>query len=121
MNKSSEVDGEAKDIVQCIRKAEIPAEEKSFARILAECRSVVLAGQETTATILTTVTFHLLSDASKLAKLQSELKDAQDAKGSKLQYADLRNLPYLSAVIDGPCAPATPSLGDYLATLRWQI
>lgn len=100
MDKSCEIHGDAQDMVQGILKADMPAEEKSFPRVLAECRSVILAGQETTATVLSSVTFQALSSPAILAKLQAELKKARDTKGSRLQYQELRSLPYLTAVID---------------------
>ena len=91
---------EAQDMVQCMIKSDLSPEQKSFPRILAECRSIILAGQETTATVLTSVTYHVLSNPEILSRLLGELTDARNAKGGKLEYQDIRHLPYLTAVIN---------------------
>ncbi|KAJ5635151.1 cytochrome P450 [Penicillium longicatenatum] len=90
----------AQDMVQSMIKADLSLEQKSFPRILAECRSIILAGQETTATVLTSVTYHALSNPEILSRLLKELTEARNAKGAKLEYQDIRYLPYLTAVIN---------------------
>ncbi|KAJ6024690.1 cytochrome P450 [Penicillium herquei] len=92
--------GEAHDMVQSMIKSDLSPEQKSFSRILAECRSIIFAGQETTATVLTSVTYHVLSNPEIRSRLLKELTETRNAKGDKLGYQDIRNLPYLTAVID---------------------
>ncbi|KAJ5701332.1 cytochrome P450 [Penicillium malachiteum] len=91
---------EAHDMVQSMIKSDLSPEQKSFPRILAECRSIILAGQETTATVLTSITYHVLSNPEIRATLLKEITEARNAKGGKLEYKDVRHLPYLTAVID---------------------
>lgn len=98
-NKPALSHEEAQDVVQSMLTADLPPEQKSFDRVLAECRSIILAGTETSATTLTSITYHALSNPEISARLLNELKDAQNAKGAKLEYQDIRNLPYLTAVI----------------------
>ncbi|KAJ6785099.1 hypothetical protein PWT90_03556 [Aphanocladium album] len=86
------------DVVQTMLVADLPEEQKSFERVFGECRSVVLAANETTATVLSSITYYTLSSPEIYKRLRDELKSACDAKGSSLEYQELRALPYLTAV-----------------------
>ncbi|EGX88617.1 cytochrome P450, putative [Cordyceps militaris CM01] len=99
-NKPIAPDEGPQDVVQCIRVADMPETQKSFVRVFSECRGVILAGNETSATVLTSVTYHALANPDIGARLRRELKDARDAKGASLTYQELRALPYLTGVIN---------------------
>lgn len=91
---------EPQDMVQSILAADLPPEQRSFIRVFGDCRSVVLAGNETTATVLTSITYHVLSNPEISARLLAELTEARNLKAARLEYHDIRNLPYLTAVIN---------------------
>jgi cytochrome P450 len=99
MNKPIRSHEEAEDVVQSILTADLPPEQKTFDRIFAEVRSIILGGTETTATVLTSITYHALSKPEIATRLRNELAEAEKAKGAKLEYQDIRRLPYLTAVI----------------------
>lgn len=99
LNKPTRSHEEAQDVVQSMLTSELPPEEKSFDRVVAECRSIILAGTETSATTLTSITYHALANPEIAARLLNEFKEAEKAKGAKLEYHEIRNLPYLTAVI----------------------
>ncbi|KAJ5715260.1 Cytochrome P450 [Penicillium malachiteum] len=90
----------AHDMVQSMIKSDLSSEQKSFPRILAKCRSIIFAGQETTATVLTSVTYHVLFKPEIRSRFLKELTEARNAKADNLEYKDIRHLPYLTAVID---------------------
>ncbi len=80
--------------------AELPEKQKSFMRVSGDCRSIILAGNETTATILSSVTYYALTNPEIHARLKNELRTARNAKGAALEYQELRALPYLTGVIN---------------------
>lgn len=117
MNKPEPAPGSPPDMVQTLMASSLPEEEKTFPRLFSESRSVIMAGTETTATTLVCITSYLLSDASKLEKLRRELHDAEEAKRANggvdgdgsLSYADLRELPYITGVINEGLRLANPT------------
>lgn len=82
-------------MVREILNSSLPQSEKSFARLLKECQSVMLAGTETTGAFLSVTAFYLLSQEETLAKLQEEIGDAEASTGRALNLQELRDLPYL--------------------------
>ncbi|KAJ3499068.1 hypothetical protein NLG97_g632 [Lecanicillium saksenae] len=88
------------DVVQTMLAADLPEEQKSFQRVFGDCRSIVLAANETTATVLSSITYYTLSHPEIHDRLRNELKRGYEAKGSSLEYQELRALPYLTALIN---------------------
>ncbi|KFA70985.1 hypothetical protein S40288_10349 [Stachybotrys chartarum IBT 40288] len=88
----------AQDMVQSMLTSDLSPELKCFDVAFGDCRRVILAGTETTATVLTCITYHLLSKPDVMRNLTQELLQAQKEKKS-LGYSELRALPYLTAVI----------------------
>ncbi|KAK3942087.1 cytochrome P450 [Diplogelasinospora grovesii] len=91
------------NIIRQILNSSLPPEEKTPYRVAAECSSVTLAGTETTGSILAFTTFQLLScdHPPKLPALQEELAQAQQKNGGKrLTYQELKELPYLTGVVN---------------------
>ncbi|OTA95914.1 hypothetical protein M434DRAFT_40430, partial [Hypoxylon sp. CO27-5] len=109
MNKPEPAPGTPYDMIQVLMASNLPPEEKTFPRLFSETRSVIMAGTETTATTLVCITFNLLSDSSKIQKLRSELGAAETAKGGPLDYSDLRELPYITGVINEGLRIANPT------------
>ncbi|KAI1137515.1 putative cytochrome P450 [Hypoxylon sp. FL0543] len=111
MNKPEPAPGSPHDMIQTLMSSDLPPEEKTLPRLFSESRSVIMAGTETTATTLVCIAFHLLSASSKLERLRHELGAAEKAKGGALDYADLRELPYITGVVNEGLrmANATPS------------
>ncbi|KAI1391889.1 cytochrome P450 [Hypoxylon trugodes] len=131
MNKPEPAPGTPHDMVQTLMASNLPPQEKTFPRLFSESRSVIMAGTETTATTLVCITNHLLSDPAKLDKLRHELSAAAEAKaavevkrveegeqgaevgkgnGSEtLEYRDLRELPYITGIINEGLRLANPT------------
>ncbi|OTB04730.1 hypothetical protein M426DRAFT_58221 [Hypoxylon sp. CI-4A] len=125
MNKPEPAPGSPYDMVQTLMgSTSLPAEEKTFPRLFSESRSVIMAGTETTATTLVCIASNLLGDPAKLQKLRRELLSAaetakeggggrqqqqQQQQQQPLEYADLRELPYLTGVINEGLRLANPT------------
>jgi cytochrome P450 len=82
-------------IFQALLDSDLPAEEKSADRLQDEGQTLVGAGSETTATSLSVITFYLLEDKQKLAKLRAELKTVMPTPTSDVSLTALEQLPYL--------------------------
>ncbi|OGE46951.1 hypothetical protein PENARI_c084G04415, partial [Penicillium arizonense] len=74
----------------------LPPEEKAADRLSQEVFTVVVAGGETTAKNLATITFHLLNNPKKLQKLREELNRLDpDGTASLVEY---EAMPYLKVL-----------------------
>ncbi|KAE9374072.1 cytochrome P450 [Stipitochalara longipes BDJ] len=74
----------------------LPEEEKSMYRLSGEGFVFLVAGTETTAAILTVMTFHLLHQPKIYARL---MKDLEGIDPSNLKWAQLEQRPYLWALV----------------------
>lgn len=99
-------EGEAPDktlehptIFHSILKSDLPTSEKSVDRLTDEANTIIGAGQETVAWILTVVVTHLLCNPAALRKLKTELLAAIPDPNVSTPEATLANLPYLTGVI----------------------
>ncbi|KAM3510947.1 hypothetical protein MY11210_005413, partial [Beauveria gryllotalpidicola] len=88
------------DAVQTMLAADLAKQQKTFDRVFSECRGFILAGTETTATVLTSITYHALANPEILTRLRTEIRSALEAKGTALEYQEIRALPYLTGVIN---------------------
>jgi len=77
----------------------IPESERSNERLLCEAKVLIAAGTDTTATTMSKIVFHLLSDPVMLKKLKAELEIAIPDADSIPTAAEVENLPYLNAII----------------------
>ncbi|KAI1483467.1 cytochrome P450 [Daldinia eschscholtzii] len=109
MSKPEPAPGTPYDMIQTLMSSNLPPEEKTFPRLFSETRSVIMAGTETTATTLVCITSNLLRDPTKLQKLREELGAAEKIKGSPLEYSDLRELPYITGVVNEGLRMANPT------------
>lgn len=86
----------------------IPESDKTVDRLTQEARTLVGAGSETTGISLETITYHVLASPEVLRRLKQELAQAAAAaaagasKGDAAlsDYATIKRLPYLTAVIN---------------------
>ncbi|KAJ6136314.1 Cytochrome P450 [Penicillium capsulatum] len=74
----------------------LPPQERSLTRLEQEGSLLVLAGTESPAQSLNIIFYHLLSNPSMLARLRAELETVPP----NARWAQLEQLPYLSAVIE---------------------
>ncbi|KAB5566032.1 cytochrome P450 [Coniochaeta sp. 2T2.1] len=88
--------GEGRRVFTEIMDSPIPDEHKTIYRLSGEGWSLVAAGSETTAASLTAITFFLLSQPEKLARLGEELKHEDP---QNLSWVRLEKYPYLHGVI----------------------
>lgn len=82
-------------------QSDLPAFDKTNARLADEAQTVVGAGVTTTAWAMTNALFYILADNSVLSKLQAELdKTIPDLSAADaFSYSKLEKLPYLQACI----------------------
>lgn len=84
-------------IFQALLDSDLAAEEKSADRLQDEAQTLVGAGSETTAKVLSIISFYLFRNREMLEKLRQELSTI-DLKGSdsgKYTLSELEQLPYL--------------------------
>ncbi|KAI0471855.1 cytochrome P450 [Xylariaceae sp. FL0804] len=109
MNKPEPAPGNPPDMIQTILASSLPPEEQTFTRLFSETRSVIMAGTETTASVLVCITAQLLREPAQMEALARELGAAEAAKGAALEYADLREMPYITGVINEGLRLANPT------------
>ncbi|KAI9846675.1 MAG: hypothetical protein M1837_003730 [Sclerophora amabilis] len=83
-----------------ILNSKLPDSEKTLDRLRQEGQVVIFAGTETTAWCLSLITFHLLSNPTKVQKLREELETAIPILSESPSWEQLEQLPYLTAVIN---------------------
>ena len=74
---------------------DLPAEERTLARLEDEGFVVLAAGTETTAYSLSVTLFHLLDNLDVLSKLYEEVKTVMPSPSTQPPLAVLENLPLL--------------------------
>lgn len=82
-----------------ILASNLPAHEKVMTRVVDEVWLNINAGIETEGVMMTFAVFMLLSHPSKLQCLRTELGDLELRLGRLPSFQELRDLPYLTAVI----------------------
>ncbi|KAI5120330.1 hypothetical protein M0805_000390 [Coniferiporia weirii] len=69
--------------------------------VIENSKLVIVAGSDTTASVLGGLFFHLLSNLDALARLRTELEEAfPPEEGNTLDFTKLAELPFLNAVIN---------------------
>lgn len=86
-------------ILSAFRDPAVPASQKSIPRLVDEGMLFLIAGSETTARVLSRITFQLLEDKSLLGRLREELAGLKTRSGGLYSAVELEGLPLLSAVI----------------------
>ncbi|KAK1641338.1 cytochrome P450 [Colletotrichum phormii] len=82
-----------------IRKSESAGQTMSFEEMTSNAMVLIIAGSETTATLLTAATYFLASNPRVLAKLNDEVRSAFTTE-DEIDMLSVQNLPYLLAVLD---------------------
>jgi cytochrome P450 len=77
----------------------LPDKEKSIEKITDQAQTIIGAGQETVAWVLTVITCYLLSNPAILQKLKAELAAAMPDPDIVIPEATLASLPYLTGMI----------------------
>ena len=67
--------------------------------LYADAQIMIMAGSETSATLLAVAVYYLLRSTDKLAALRDEVRGAFST-GDELAFADVARLPYLRAVVE---------------------
>lgn len=82
----------------------------SFEELTSNAFVLIVAGSETTATLLSAATFFLATNPASLAKLNEEVRSAFQSE-DQIDMLSVQNLKYLSAVLDESmrCYPPVPS------------
>jgi len=91
--------GERADFMSSILKHEDDDFAMSVPEIRATSFAVIIAGSETTATLLSGTTYHLLQNPDKLAILTKEVRDAFSSE-DEINISSVNKLKYLLAVLD---------------------
>lgn len=92
-------------IIHAILHSDLPAAEKTVARINDEVGTVTGAAFETAAQSIRTILYHLYSDRDMLRRLRAELASARKESGGnddddgQIHLATLEQLPYLTGII----------------------
>lgn len=83
-----------------ILQSDIPEQEKSTPRLIDEAMVLAIAGSDTTASTLSALTYHILSDRSIFARLREELDSAMPGSDQYPDPAALNRLPFLNALVE---------------------
>ncbi|ROV86771.1 hypothetical protein VSDG_10203 [Cytospora chrysosperma] len=92
-------DTQHETIIHAILHSNLPAPEKTVARINDEVGTITGAAFETAAQSIRTILYHLYSDQDILARLRAELAIAHQGGDGQLAISDLEQLPFLNGVI----------------------
>lgn len=96
--RSAPVFSEETTIFHGLLQSNLPESEKASDRLAEEAHVLLSAGTDSSANTLSAITYHLLTNPSKLRMLRAELK-AAIPEGHFPTFSQVENLPYLSAVI----------------------
>lgn len=83
-----------------LRDSELPQSEKTVIRLADEGNILIGAGSETTAQVLTVLSYNLLADPEILVKLRAELDRVMPTVDTAVKWTELERLPYLTALLN---------------------
>ncbi|KJZ70064.1 hypothetical protein HIM_10547 [Hirsutella minnesotensis 3608] len=86
-------------VVQALLTSNLPPAEMSTARLSAEANVIIQAATETTASVLSVITYYLLANPNTYASVLSELSTIVTDPLNLPSWSALESLPYLNAVI----------------------
>ncbi|MCJ1348578.1 hypothetical protein MMC31_006810 [Peltigera leucophlebia] len=78
---------------------DLPDSEKSMTRLIQEAHVIIMAGQETTALVLSALTYELLTNPACLTKLKEALALALPNESETPTMSKVEQIPYLTAVL----------------------
>ncbi|KAJ0365207.1 hypothetical protein COL26b_012198 [Colletotrichum chrysophilum] len=99
-----------------IRKSESAGATLTFEELTSNAFVLIVAGSETTATLLSAATFFLATNPNALAKLNDEVRSAFESE-DQIDMLSVQNLTYMSAVLDESMRlyPPVPSSSPRMA------
>lgn len=100
-----------KTILDLLLQPEEGEKPLSKASVVDETYSFCFAGTHTTSFTMSLSTYYLLSNPDKLEKLRQEIQTVQPNDEGLLEFAALRTLPYLTAVIKESLRMSSPVPG----------
>ncbi|KAL9122678.1 MAG: hypothetical protein Q9187_000764 [Circinaria calcarea] len=103
-----------------VLKSRLPEEEKATARLGHEAQLTVLAGQDTTASTLSSAVFELLANPHCLKKLREELIATFPDPDVLIDFSQIEQLPYLGAVIQ-ECLRCHPGVITRMARVSPEV
>ena len=77
---------------------DVEKQQPPMAQVMSDSSTAILAGSDTTSTVLCTAFYHLMRDPEVLKRLREEVDEAFP-HGEPLTSVRLKNLPYLNAVM----------------------
>ncbi|KAL5115780.1 hypothetical protein ACEQ8H_006275 [Pleosporales sp. CAS-2024a] len=84
----------------CLESRHLDPEEKKLNRLAQEAFTIIVAGGETTARVLTTATFYMVEHKeSVVPRLREELGSLSSESSGKLSLKGLEKLPWLTAIV----------------------
>ena len=86
-------------IIRDLLDSKMPDEEKTTLQLSTEGQHLLAGGTDSSSHMLTTITYHLLANPDKLAKLKKELEAAMPDEKATPECMTVETLPYLNAVI----------------------
>ncbi|KAJ5198303.1 uncharacterized protein N7498_007420 [Penicillium cinerascens] len=98
-NTSNEKDSKW-TIFHALSDPSLHSEERTPERLRNEAMTIMGAGTETTARVLTMGSYHLYNNRASLKRLRDELKTVMPEPTSQVSWSQLEKLPYLTAVIN---------------------
>ncbi|KAL2286891.1 hypothetical protein FJTKL_06412 [Diaporthe vaccinii] len=94
-----------------IRKSESAGSTISFEELTSNAFILIVAGSETTATLLSAATYFLATDPASLAKLNDEVRSTFQSE-DQIDMLSVQNLKYLPAVLDESMRLYSPVLSS---------
>ncbi|KAF2228164.1 putative cytochrome P450 [Elsinoe ampelina] len=92
-------DSQPRTVFEAVLNSDLPAEEKTIARVSDEALVLVIAGGETTAQSLTNLIFHLLANPINMRQVRAELDVVMPDPTILADWSVLERLPYLHASV----------------------
>ncbi|KAH8700030.1 putative flavonoid 3-hydroxylase [Phaeosphaeriaceae sp. PMI808] len=84
----------------CLKSRHLDADEKKLSRLAQEAFTIIVAGGETTARVLTTATFYMVEHKERIMpRLRDEFHSISSDLSEELSLKALEQLPWLSAII----------------------
>jgi len=97
-----EKQSQAPTLFQIIQQSSLPAHEKSVQRLAQEGFTILVAGSETTARVLTLIAYNLLAKEEVLARLMKELMKVMPDVHTVPSVKTLKELPWLVSIAETP-------------------
>lgn len=88
----------------CLESHHLDADEKKLNRLAQEAFTIIVAGGETTARVLTTATFYMIEHKERvIPRLRDELRSISSDSSEELSLKALEQLPWLVSHVTSKC------------------